>query len=44
MSRFVEEKKKILENVSRINNTKNNVLRYLGHKKPTGNPSKKITL
>ena len=38
------EQEKILENVSRINNTKNNALRYLGHRKPTGNPSKKITL
>jgi len=39
-----KEQEKILENVSRINNTKNNALRYLGHRKPIGNPSKKITL
>ena len=38
------EQEKILENVSRINSIKNNTLRYLGHRKPIGNPSKKITL
>ena len=39
-----KDQEKILENVSRINSIKNNSLRYLGHRKPTGNPSKKITL
>ena len=39
-----KDQEKILENTSRINNIKNNALRYLGHRKPTGIPAKVISL
>ena len=39
-----KEQEKILENISRINNIKNNTTTYLNHRKPTTNYVKKISL
>ena len=39
-----KEQEKILDNISRINNIKDNAINYLNHRKPTTTYVKKITL